>query len=119
MLRKQNEKLLRLISRQTERLLKKIKKDHEKKEVTNADIELLGVHYCNIVRTKSHDAERAMEAFHDCLAKLDEPREVRILTERFVNALTMEEIAKKEGISRKTVYEIYNASLKKIKNRLT
>jgi len=118
MLREQKQKFLKLLSRQTQRLVKRVRKDYDKKEISNCDIELLGIHYCNISETRGREDEKQMETFHECLTKLDDPREVRILTLRFVEALTMEEIAQKEGISRKTVYDVYNASLKKIKDRL-
>lgn len=82
------------------------------------EIELAGLEYQILDGRTDELSVAKREMFHDYLAKLDDPLEMRILTLRFIEGMTFSEIAKDEGLSKNRIYKVYRQSIQKIRDKI-
>jgi len=103
------EEAKRINQEQWRKFLILTKPEHEKKEVTNYDIE-------NAQRRMLHQpSEKTTELVGDMFASLKDTRQVWILYYRFYENLSFREIAKKLKLTHSGVRYIFKGALKHIK----
>ena len=117
MVKHQADKLWERLRQQTRLVLKKLERNNNQ-EISVAHIELVGLAYIKSNKETPNSSTPEKEAFNELLSKVDGRREMKMLTERFVEGKSYAELAKEMKIPETSVRRKYNKIFKKLRNRL-